>query len=274
MAHTPFLMYHELERPGRPLCSIDPGYVTYVLPESVFARQLAWLHEHGLKGVSVSDAHASGFDASGRVAITFDDGCESDWIVAAPLLSQRGFGGTFYVVSTWVGRRRGYATVEQLRQLAAAGFEIGSHSATHAMLTDVSPAGLRREIAESKRALEDMLGLPIRHFSCPGGRWTRRAALVARDAGYDTMATSRVGSNDARTGLFALRRCALQRHQPHALFETFCSGTGLWRAVARDRVLAGAKALLGTRLYAGLRSRALGGPESGSDAVPGETAAR
>jgi hypothetical protein len=39
--HTVFLMYHVLQRPGRSLCSADPGYVRYVVEETEFRAQLS-----------------------------------------------------------------------------------------------------------------------------------------------------------------------------------------------------------------------------------------
>ena len=38
-----FLMYHEIELPGRPLCQSAPGYVRYILPLETFRSQMAWI---------------------------------------------------------------------------------------------------------------------------------------------------------------------------------------------------------------------------------------
>jgi peptidoglycan/xylan/chitin deacetylase (PgdA/CDA1 family) len=253
-------MYHELRRPGVPLCEDEPGYLRYVLDESVFRRQLQWIGAAGLRGIAVGESLQRGLDSTGRVAITFDDGCRSDWTIAAPLLLEHRFGATFYVVAGWVGTRRGFAAIGELRQLHEAGFEIGSHSMSHAFLTDLDAAGLRREVVDSKAALEDLLGAPVRHFSCPGGRWTRRAADLAREAGYESVATSRLGANGPAADRYALRRCAIRRGDPPGRFEAYCRAHGLWGARTRERLLTAARTLLGTRLYVGLRTRALGGP--------------
>ena len=53
--HTVFLMYHELQRAGRPLCSDDPGYVRYVVDERVFRSQMDHVAESGMRGVGVSE---------------------------------------------------------------------------------------------------------------------------------------------------------------------------------------------------------------------------
>jgi peptidoglycan/xylan/chitin deacetylase (PgdA/CDA1 family) len=250
------LMYHEVERTGRPLARSDPGYLRYVVGETRFAEQLAWLRSAGLRGVALGDAHARRFASPRGVVITFDDGCESDWVVAAPHLLDAGFGATFYVVSGWIGGR-GFLSAPQLRELAAAGFEVGSHSASHPFLTEVDAETLRRELTGSKRALEDIIGRPVTHLSCPGGRTSRAVARAAREAGYETMATSRIGANTASTDSFAIARCAVHRDTPDGTFAAFCRGEGLAAAQLRGRALAVAKAVLGTRLYVSLRDAAL-----------------
>lgn len=251
-----FLMFHELERPGGTLADEAPGYVRYVVDEARFSRWLRWLSAAGRSGVSVGEWRREPARA-GTVVFTFDDGCESDWTVAAPLLREAGFGATFYVVSRWIGRRRGFMTAAQLRSLHEAGFEIGSHSATHAFLSDLEPRALREEIAGSKRELEDLLGAPVRHLSCPGGRWHRRVSEVAREASYETVSTSAIGRNGAGSDAWALARCAVLRDTSDGAFRDLCLGTGFARLRARQQLLDGAKRLLGTRLYTGLRRRAL-----------------
>ena len=254
---TAALMYHEIERPGRPLADADPGYVRYVLDEAHFARQLGWVRSAGLRGVSVGHARQAAFAAPAQIVITFDDGCETDWVVAAPHLFEYGFGATFYVVSRWIGCRTGFLTAPQLRELSAAGFEVGSHSATHAFLTGLDDGGLRRELLDSKCEIEDILGRPVTHLSCPVGRVNRRVADAAREAGYETMATSRVGVTGPCTDPFALARCPVLRDTPQRTFEALCRGERLAGLQFREHALGAAKALLGNRLYTSLRHFAL-----------------
>jgi peptidoglycan/xylan/chitin deacetylase (PgdA/CDA1 family) len=254
---TVFLMYHELERAGRDLVDNDPGYVRYVLGEEDFRAHVALMRETSLRGVSVGDALAARDDEAGRsVCITFDDGCESDYLCAAPILSDAGFNATFYVVSGFVGRR-GYVTDGQLRELSDAGFEIGSHSDTHAYLDDIGEADLREEIAGSKSKLEDLTGKRVEHFSCPGGRWTRRAAEVARGAGYLSVATSSPGVNTASTDPFSLRRVKVMRGTGAREFGRLSRAEGLLRRRAQEAALAAAKRLLGNTVYEKVRGAVL-----------------
>jgi hypothetical protein len=81
-----YLMYHELELPGRRLCQSEPGYVRYILSETSFRTQMDWLRRNGWQGLSVSEALT--FPDGKSVAFTFDDGSETDLIVAAPILKE------------------------------------------------------------------------------------------------------------------------------------------------------------------------------------------
>ena len=75
---TVYLMYHELQVPGRSLCRDDPGYTRYVIPAADFRAQLEHLHSLGLRGMSVGQALEGEDGDRPSVVITFDDGCESD----------------------------------------------------------------------------------------------------------------------------------------------------------------------------------------------------
>ena len=85
-----------------------------------------------------------------------------------PILTELGLRATFFVVPTLVDTP-GYVTWAQLREMVAAGMEIGSHSLTHPFVNALDRAGLEREFGESKRILESRLGVPVRSASLPRG---------------------------------------------------------------------------------------------------------
>lgn len=256
MKQVPFLMYHELETQGRTVCNDDPGYMRYVLDAAVFRQHLSRLRADGVRGVSVGGALASFDDVTPKIAMTFDDGCETDLTLAAPMLKDAGFGATFYVTVEHLGRR-GYLTETQLKELSDLGFEIGSHAMTHRFLHDLGTAEVREELAGSKRTLEDLTGRPVVHFSCPGGRWDRRVSEEARRAGYDSLVTSAIGMNSKRTDRFRLTRVAVLRGMSANEVAHVSRGRGLLKRRAKSAVLDAAKTLLGNRRYERLRAAAL-----------------
>jgi peptidoglycan/xylan/chitin deacetylase (PgdA/CDA1 family) len=252
--HLVYLMYHEIELPGRPMCQDEPGYVRYIVSLNDFSAQMQALKDSGWQGMSVSDALSS--PRYPGVVITFDDGCETDLLTAAPLLRQLGFKGTFYVTVGSLGKR-GYLSRTQLRELSDLGVEVGSHSMTHPYLTDLGDEQLVFELASSKSELEQVIGRPIHHFSCPGGRWNKRIGAKAKQAGYRSVATSRASANSSRTDPFALGRIAVMRGASLATFRELSKGHGLWTIRFQDSLRASARNLLGNSLYDRVRARVL-----------------
>lgn len=241
---TVFLMYHELELPGRPLCQSDPGYVRYIIWADEFSAQMRQIRDLSLRGVSVTEALNF---ANPAVCITFDDGCETDLTSAAPILKDLGFGATFYVCSGFIGKP-GYLSIAELRELQRQGFEIGCHSMSHPYLPDLDDAGLQREIGDAKVMLEQMLGVPVQHFSCPGGRYDGRVLQVAKQAGFLTVATSIPRANAPACDLFQLGRVAITRGMDED-FRRVCRGKSLWKAELTMNIRDGVKKLLGNRMY-------------------------
>jgi len=245
-----FLMYHELALPGRKLVESAPGYARYVLEKSEFEWQLRAIRDLGFRGIGVSQALEF---PSRSVAITFDDGCETDLVTAAPVLKQLGFGATFYVVAGWIGKP-GFLSARQLRELEDAGFEIGCHSMTHAYLSDLDPAGLYREIRDAKDTLEQLLGGQIEHFSCPGGRCDERAVAIAKEAGFETVSTSVPRANRSSTNPFSLGRVAIKRGVSAHGFQNICRGRALWKIELSGDLRDRAKRTLGNHTYDRIRS--------------------
>lgn len=249
-----FLMYHELEIPGRRLCQSEPGYARYVMHEPDFRAQVDYLKGNAWQGLSVGQALA--FPEGRCVAITFDDGCETDLLAAAPILRQAGFNATFFITAGRLGTP-GFLDHAQFKELCAQGFEIGCHSMTHPYLTDLDESGLRREIVDAKTQLEQIIGQSVDHFSCPGGRCDQRVVTVARAAGYRTVSTSRIQANTSNTDVFALGRVAMLRDVPLSTFAAICAGATLYRMRAQNVIRQAARQILGNSFYDRVRTTLL-----------------
>jgi peptidoglycan/xylan/chitin deacetylase (PgdA/CDA1 family) len=250
-----FLMYHELELAGRELCQSEAGYVRYILPVGSFRQQMEWVKQSGWQGVSVGEAiqYSGRHSDRPRVCITFDDGCETDLIAAAPVLREFGFNATFYLTAGFLGTPC-YLKPEQVRELDAQGFEIGCHSMTHPYLSDIDEPALRREIMDAKTEIERIVGHPIQHFSCPGGRYDERTLQMAKQAGFATVANSEFHANSARTSPYELGRVAMLRGLSPEEFRATCRGRGLWKKRFQHQARLGVQRLLGNRTYDRLRA--------------------
>src|SRR6185295_19251921 len=129
-------------------------------------------------------------------------------------------------------------------------------------LDEVSDDRLSVEIAEAKECLEQITGKRIAHFSCPGGRWTRSVARVAREAGYASVATSRIGLNTKASDPFNLSRLAVMRGITSVEFDLLCRAEGFAARRARAGILNAAKVILGNSIYEKVRSSVLDQRES------------
>ena len=125
------------------------------------------------------------------VTTRWDDGDVND-LRLAELLFAYGVKGTFYVPLRC--DTVSLMNAAEIRSLRNAGFEIGSHGLTHTPLP--AAAEPERELSESRLRLEDMLGEPILAFCYPLGRFSRRSAILADQAGY-RLARTTVGFRTA-----------------------------------------------------------------------------
>lgn len=82
---------------------------------------------------------------------TFDDGCPNQFDVAIPMFNQYGFQLTIYLVPDWVpGDKWG-----TIKQAISNGHEMGSHTATHHSLAELSPEDQRKELLSSRKSIEE-----------------------------------------------------------------------------------------------------------------------
>jgi peptidoglycan/xylan/chitin deacetylase (PgdA/CDA1 family) len=124
------------------------------------------------------------------VTTSWDDGDPAD-LRLTELLSARGLRGTFYVPI------RGYQggptlSTGQLKELSAAGFEIGAHTVSHRTLSGLSSKDLADEVRNCKTALENILGQPIQMFCYPNGRYNAGVIHEVERAGYTGARTTKM----------------------------------------------------------------------------------
>lgn len=105
---------------------------------------------------------------SGRISFTFDDGKLSTYSNVFPIFKDAGLRGNLAVITDSVGSTDQY-TWDQLAEMAAAGWEVVSHSRTHEF-TFMNEAKMHAELVES-RAILQAHGHSARVFNMPGGPW-------------------------------------------------------------------------------------------------------
>jgi peptidoglycan/xylan/chitin deacetylase (PgdA/CDA1 family) len=167
-----------------------------------FERQLRYLIGRGYRGATFTAALTQ--HARGRtLVVTFDDAFRSVREVAFPVLNRLGLPATIFAPTAFVGSDRPMAwsgidhwigtphdaellplSWEDLRDLAGAGWEVGSHSRTHPRLTELEHAELARELSGSKQECQQHLERPCTSIAYPFGDVDGRVAAAADRAGY------------------------------------------------------------------------------------------
>jgi peptidoglycan/xylan/chitin deacetylase (PgdA/CDA1 family)/GT2 family glycosyltransferase len=198
-SRTPILMLHSLSAPKElRLKSL------YISPER-FTRIMEWLKRAGYTSAMPTDWEKRTANKR-RVVLTFDDAYDDFMTDAFPVLDRLGFTATVFVVVDRIGKTnewdesRGFKSrrllsLEQIRELHRHGVHFGSHTLTHAWLTSASDQDLEREVRDSKRKLEDLLGAEVSSFAYPWGIADMRVRSAVASAGYKAALTTQEGLN-------------------------------------------------------------------------------
>lgn len=215
----PILMYHQIDEPP-PRGTALRGLI--VAPSS-FAWQMRMLRLLGYKGLSMRDLepYLRGEQQGKVVGITFDDGYQNNLVHALPALKADGFTATCYGVSSMLGGTNAWdegkvaqkplMTQQDWMTWYGAGMDVGSHTQTHANLTELSDEAARQQIVQSKDELQQMLGTEVRHFCYPYGWFKPKHEDMVRAAGYVTATSTRRGRAQAGDNLYALNRIMVAR---------------------------------------------------------------
>lgn len=181
------LAYHAISPSWRHPLSTTP---------EAFRSQLGLLAARGYRGVTFSDA-ATSPSRDRRVAVTFDDAFRSAALHGKPILGEFGWPATVFVPTTpvttrepmhWLGGQGGEVesmTWDDLEELAAHGWEVGSHSRTHRLLSELPSAEAAEELAGSREEIRVRIG-SCDGISYPWGEVGPTVVEAARSAGYST----------------------------------------------------------------------------------------
>lgn len=219
-ALVPILMYHYI----RPIdfSKSDAATSSLTLPPAQLEQQLRYLRDRGFKSATMADLYLyfqGRRDLPSRsVILTFDDGYWDNYVYAYPLLLRYGFKGTFFIVTGFVGRSE-YMTWPQLREMVAGGMEVGAHTVSHVDLARISPTARERELVESRRGLQDTLGVSVRSLAYPSGAYNQEAIQAARKAGYEIAVTTQYGATHDRGKLMELPRVRVQGTDTPSVFR-------------------------------------------------------
>ncbi len=245
----PILAYHGLYSEGpRDGRNDDP----YCVKESDFEIQMSIISEGGFNLLATDDIAEYRSENTSRrnLAITFDDGYESVYKIAFPILRDLGLKATVFVISGFIGRQ-GYLNERQILEMAEHGIDIQSHSVSHPCLPDLTEMKIQEELSASKTTLEDLVGKPVRGFAFPGGFYDRRVFRLAKDCGYKALYTSDPGLNQLFRSEMRLKRLIVKSDPNQEEFRSLAYGHRgiVLHRQCRAMLLDGLKSVLGVSLY-------------------------
>jgi biofilm PGA synthesis lipoprotein PgaB len=190
-ARVPVMMYHDI---------LPEKEVFFDVTPEEFEAHLKLIREKGLTPISMDQLviHLrTGLPLPEKpILLTFDDGYVGHYTYVYPLLKKYNYPAVFSIYTDKIDKRLGRPgmTWEQLREMAADPLvTIASHSLSHRLMPDLSPVEVEKELKESKQILEATLGIPIRYFTYPEGKYNAQVAQAVQAAGY----TAALTMNDA-----------------------------------------------------------------------------
>jgi peptidoglycan/xylan/chitin deacetylase (PgdA/CDA1 family) len=177
-------MYHVIA--PAPTGAPFPGL--YV-PPAEFSEQMRALKDAGWHAVTLDQVEANwkrgvSLGAGRPIVLSFDNGYQSQYTQALPVLRRLGWVGVENVQLTGLPPSQGGIGQEQIRGLVAAGWELDTQGFSHADLITLSASGLHYEVAVSRQVLQRRFHVPVNWFCYPSGHYDDRVVAAVAGAGY------------------------------------------------------------------------------------------
>jgi peptidoglycan/xylan/chitin deacetylase (PgdA/CDA1 family) len=182
----PIVTYHKI--------CYDKEFGINVVWPSQFQRHMKYLHERKFHPITFIDI-VKGNIPSNPIIITFDDGYQSIFDYALPILQKYHFRAVIYIITNFIGKynlwdaklsgnRFMHLNQEEIYALHQAGMEIGSHGKTHRGLIFLNREDIESELSESFEFLKDLTHQRILSIAYPFGLQNNQIQQIARKVGY------------------------------------------------------------------------------------------
>jgi peptidoglycan/xylan/chitin deacetylase (PgdA/CDA1 family) len=150
------------------------------------------------------------------VVLTFDDGCESFYDIAYPMIKSFGFTATVYPITGFLGQNaiinsKVYNHLKvmsevMIKELGEDGVDFGAHTLNHLKLTEISDSEAKCQIINSKCNLENILGKQIKSFSYPHGIYNERIIEILKCVGFLNAVSCNSANLTKKTSHFEIPR--------------------------------------------------------------------
>jgi peptidoglycan/xylan/chitin deacetylase (PgdA/CDA1 family) len=237
-ASLPILTFHALD---------DRSSAISFAPH-VFQRGMARLHEGGYRALSLLEAgdglrHGKPFPDRAFV-LTFDDGYQSVYTEAFPVLQHYGWSATVFLT---VGQNRKVSVESRLpamedrpmlawreiQEMHRWGLDFGAHTLTHPDLTRLPVDHLQAEVCDSQTIIAEALGTAVASFAYPYGRHDQRSRELVQQH-FACAVSDTLGLTTARSDLYALERVDAYYLRTDLLFALMLTPWLPWYIWARS----------------------------------------
>ncbi len=181
---VPILMYHVIAPP--PAGAPFPGL--YVPPEE-FRQQMLALKSAGWHAVTLDQVRAhwlngASLGAGRPIVLSFDNGYQSQYTKALPILKELGWVGVENIQLTGLPPSQGGLGQEEIHGLVDAGWELDTQGFSHADLITLDAEQLRYQVEVARHVVQQRYHVPANWFCYPSGHYDETVVAQVRAAGY------------------------------------------------------------------------------------------
>lgn len=198
----------------------------------VMKQQILWLKDHfTIVSLSQIEAFRKGSLQLTKpaIALTFDDGY-ADILRLKDFFNELDIHPTVFLIGDTSHANekeletvRTFLTTQQIAELVDAGWEVGSHSMTHADFSSMTPSEITKEVTDSKKALEKQTQLPIKWIAYPKGAYTTEVTKTVENSGYSLGFSLDDYEITKESQLFAMPRIGVDRSHTFPEFKILTS---------------------------------------------------
>lgn len=248
---TTVLMYHRVGE------ARNGWEARYAIGADAFRAHMDALAKTGHRAVPADALCGSLEDGSplpeSAFVLTFDDGFRGVREHALPVLEERGWPFTVFLVSGLIGgsdlwtrtsnpegRTYPLLDADEIRDMQRRGVSFHSHTRNHASLPTLDDGELERELVDSRSSLESLLGTEVAYLAYPFGHLDERVVTATRRAGYRAAFSTQPGFNRGDVDRFRIRRIDVYgTDTPAMLLRKMRFGTNDGRATTLLQYYAG-----------------------------------
>lgn len=260
--NLPILTYHKI-LPEKEIDCITPKRDRlYTFSRDEFEKHCVFLNSNGYSTLSFHDLKEiiqnQQQPSANPVILTFDDGHESNYSHALPILQSYGLKATFFIITDLVGKQ-GYLNWKKITEMYESGMEIQSHTHTHPNVSELDELEVTAELTISKKLIEDHIKTDVFVLALPGGLYNNLLKRVAISSGYSFICTSKWGHNKISCDIFLLKRFPIKLGDRFSKYRLFLEEKRipLFLLTIKKNTIVFARKVIGETFYRHIRNTIL-----------------